>query len=471
MNEDLIAQMIWNYETVTEYLNNANGLLEESSTPPLTIALNTKIGNDDHRIRETILNGWPNNFVSLNKCIREHWRVGNEACIQNASSFHSLISKNMSSSFVPNYYYQGFLKKDVKDSYKHIKLSDIPRGSKYMYPVNLLGSGMLWTESAQTVGLYLPDRVVSDAKEGICKILLQQIFEGHNFNTTYVRSMFERIVETYNIPMRQLGFLDGNYLTPSLQAGYGSKGFYYPFWEFHVVDPHFNDRWKKHEELVLDRLEKMHEGELNLPYRFINLNRRIRTHRTIITSHIHDNHPEKFLWSYTEATKNKLDGNPGLSSSYLDNLPKIIDADETVNDTLFNNMQHQAYINLVNETWFERGSLFFSEKIFKPIYGGQPFIVVGAAGSLALLRKMGYETFHPYIDETYDTILNPSERMSAILKEVDRICSLDHDGIRVLMNQLSYACARNYKNITHRIGNSIPLQDVVQQIKEWVENE
>ena len=44
--------------------------------------------------------------------------------------------------------------------------------------------------------------------------------------------------------------------------------------------------------------------------------------------------------------------------------------------------------------------------------------------SLEKLRELGYKTFHPYIDETYDTIENDQERMVAIVDEVERLNKL-----------------------------------------------
>ena len=44
-----------------------------------------------------------------------------------------------------------------------------------------------------------------------------------------------------------------------------------------------------------------------------------------------------------------------------------------------------------------------------------PFIIVGQPFSLRRLRDIGYRTFHSIWDESYDTIINPKERMSAIV--------------------------------------------------------
>lgn len=65
--------------------------------------------------------------------------------------------------------------------------------------------------------------------------------------------------------------------------------------------------------------------------------------------------------------------------------------------------------------------VFFSEKIFKPMATLHPFILVAMPGSIAKLRELGYKTFHPYIDESYDLIKNDDERLNAIVNEIQRL--------------------------------------------------
>jgi hypothetical protein len=68
------------------------------------------------------------------------------------------------------------------------------------------------------------------------------------------------------------------------------------------------------------------------------------------------------------------------------------------------------------------GTCFISEKTFKPIACQHPFIILGSKGVLKNLRKLGYKTFYPYINEGYDE-LPTFERMEYIVKEMRRIQS------------------------------------------------
>jgi hypothetical protein len=80
----------------------------------------------------------------------------------------------------------------------------------------------------------------------------------------------------------------------------------------------------------------------------------------------------------------------------------------------------ETYINLVTETFFGR-NVFLSEKIFKPLSNLQPFIVLGDYATLAELQKLGFKTFEPFIDESYDLELDPKIRIEKIEKEIKKL--------------------------------------------------
>lgn len=65
--------------------------------------------------------------------------------------------------------------------------------------------------------------------------------------------------------------------------------------------------------------------------------------------------------------------------------------------------------------------VFFSEKVYKPIAMMQPFLLVARPNSIRMLKEHGYKTFHPYIDESYDSIEEDGVRMQAIIDEVKRL--------------------------------------------------
>lgn len=97
-------------------------------------------------------------------------------------------------------------------------------------------------------------------------------------------------------------------------------------------------------------------------------------------------------------------------------------------DCLFNHeIYKQSYISFVTETAFQQEGLFITEKIFKPIVAGHPFIVLGQPFFLKELREMGYRTDFPGIDQTYDEIIDPIERFDAAHRSLERWTKYDRD--------------------------------------------
>jgi len=102
-------------------------------------------------------------------------------------------------------------------------------------------------------------------------------------------------------------------------------------------------------------------------------------------------------------------------------------------------------IEIVLETLFDDARLHLTEKILRPIACAQPFMLAATQGSLDYLRSYGFETFHPWIDETYDTISDPAQRLEAIVQEMKRIAGLSPDEKTRLYTALKEITARNKK--------------------------
>ena len=84
----------------------------------------------------------------------------------------------------------------------------------------------------------------------------------------------------------------------------------------------------------------------------------------------------------------------------------------------------QFQIEIVSETDYCRlGD--YTEKTWRCLATGKPFILLCGAGSMAELRRLGFKTYHPLIDESYDNIDNLHERIKAIKTEIDRLALMD----------------------------------------------
>ena len=102
-----------------------------------------------------------------------------------------------------------------------------------------------------------------------------------------------------------------------------------------------------------------------------------------------------------------------------------------------------AYVNLVLETHFSKNNVFLTEKTFKPILNMQPFVIVGAPGSLKLLRELGYETFDDWFDEGYDKIKNNEERMFDCFTVAYDLSKKSHEELVTMTKEMIPVLAHN----------------------------
>jgi len=169
------------------------------------------------------------------------------------------------------------------------------------------------------------------------------------------------------------------------------------------------------------------------PFDFTALNRVHKWWRaTVLVDLLQQGLLSNSLWSYNGiGNDDNFDENP-LQLSTIDNLEESIiefvnfvpytcdelnSEQQNQHSHLVNQHFTQSYINLVFETFFDvdqSGGSFLTEKTFKPIKHAQPFIIIGAAGSLQRLRELGYRTFDSVIDPSYDQILDNTARWHKI---------------------------------------------------------
>lgn len=90
-------------------------------------------------------------------------------------------------------------------------------------------------------------------------------------------------------------------------------------------------------------------------------------------------------------------------------------------------------IDIVTETVYHYPSPQITEKTLRPILQKRMFLIVGPCNSIGLLKHLGFKTFDPWICEDYDNIIDPFDRMDALLCEIDRLTALPIDTIRDYM--------------------------------------
>jgi hypothetical protein len=84
-----------------------------------------------------------------------------------------------------------------------------------------------------------------------------------------------------------------------------------------------------------------------------------------------------------------------------------------------------TYFSVVTETVFEYPYSFRTEKIWKPIAMGQPWICASSRGYYRDMQNLGFRTFGHLIDESFDQIDNNLDRLSRVATVVEDLCQQD----------------------------------------------
>jgi len=106
-----------------------------------------------------------------------------------------------------------------------------------------------------------------------------------------------------------------------------------------------------------------------------------------------------------------------------------------------------TYFSLIAETTVESSELFLTEKTWKPILAGHPFIILGSPGLYKELHKRGFKTFGDFIDESFDDEEDLDTRINMIVNEVEKLCTSDLD---LFLSQTKDICVYNHE---HYINN------------------
>lgn len=255
------------------------------------------------------------------------------------------------------------------------------------------------------IGL-LPGKIMQLVKNQQLRILFYY-HEGDN--PVCIKQRLDHLVEAHQLPERCYVFVSAN------SAADRVPGFVY-----------FNDfeLWYYQRNVGCPALPVY---QLSREREFTVLNRLHKSWRATAMADLERNSIlTNSYWSYCESGKLDHD-NPievdiihGLRDStdhFLKHAPytsDTLDQAQRNNHSLLEPKYYtNSYCNIVMETHFDAdqsGGTFLTEKTFKPIKHGQMFFVAGPAGSLQVLRDMGYRTFDSVLDNAYDRITNNTQR-------------------------------------------------------------
>jgi hypothetical protein len=115
----------------------------------------------------------------------------------------------------------------------------------------------------------------------------------------------------------------------------------------------------------------------------------------------------------------------------------------------------QAFLYVSVETVLQYPYPYLTEKTFRAILHKRPFVILGAPGSLAQIKKYGFKTFDHIWNEDYDLIQDPNHRIRAVIKIVREIGALSSDQLKDLMYNIQDTVEFNYKFYVEEFSDTI----------------
>jgi len=228
-------------------------------------------------------------------------------------------------------------------------------------------------------------------------------------------------------------------------------------------------QWAKNNMLSIPGTETL----VDKPYekKFLNFNRRWRPHRPTLVALMYATGILDKGYVSLATSDCQTDWNiayPSLISKYIDN-PEIFNLLESHKEGILNlpplyldktdlvtnraeldnstdYLYMETYFSVVSETNYydNQPGRFITEKTFKCIAQKHPFVLVTRPNSLDALRSIGYKTFSPWIDESYDLEPDDNKRLLLVLKEITRLSNLSTSELTEFLNAAREICVHNY---------------------------
>jgi hypothetical protein len=133
------------------------------------------------------------------------------------------------------------------------------------------------------------------------------------------------------------------------------------------------------------------------------------------------------------------------------NYPKTVDVLDLVTQVpnLINNLEiyENSQLTVVTESHFNQtGGLFITEKTFRPLLVGHPFMTLGQRGTLEKLQSWGFKTNFDGIDQSYDLVEDDTERFLKFHQSLRNWCLTDPEIRRTAIYKWNNIIQHNFQN-------------------------
>lgn len=364
---------------------------------------------------------------------------------ENESNGAKIFPKDVfESQVLPNFYREFFETKEPKDIFN----------DNYVYLINVFDPNF-FVRNKKIGFSCISKKYLDDAKIGKCKIILALTLEGYSAcDGNHDLEIIQDWIIASELPFSSVYYISANLIIKEVAK---QKNI-----EFTCIPISCFDTWINYEHIKKLSTVVSFEPD-DKEYLFLSYNRAPRNHRIELLSRILDKnllHLGKVSLNTFWLDENTPENHPVRLLHKL--TPLLID--RTLEYNLANVLEipdyNKTFMSIVTETLTDRNTLFLSEKIWKPISCGHPFMVLGNKGTLKKLKEFGFKTYDRWFDESYDDVDDMYVRADLITNEIEKYKNKSIDELKEIRNEMKETCEYNRKYFIKYIKNKYTFNGV-----------
>jgi hypothetical protein len=152
--------------------------------------------------------------------------------------------------------------------------------------------------------------------------------------------------------------------------------------------------------------------------------------------------------------------NTFVNRSFTD--PQILGSTNDTGTRFRAGFLHYSFVYVVTETVSEYPYVYFTEKTWKAMATGVPFIMINAQNSLLKLQEFGFKTFNKWWDEGYDSKNTGADRIEAAVKILKDLSHLTLDELKLMRHEMDSVIKHNQQHLI--TFQELDLKNIANQI-------
>lgn len=316
------------------------------------------------------------------------------------------------------------------------------KDKKHLYLINVYDSSWFTTNRQLGFGT-INENYLDDVRKNKAAIVILHLHEGYsgNFEERNIDLVIiDQWIRKWNLPPLNVHYIHSNLMIKALAKRRLHRV------QCHTINYFISDfmGYNFSKEKLID-FKPIDDQYLALSY-----NRQTRGHRIKFVGKLYEkgllNKCRVSLGSYDET---KLNNESEKAVARISPIMFDVSKDMSVNwvDDFSVSDYERTFISVVSETLTYNDVIFFSEKIWKTMYAGHPFILIGNPYSLRYLKNMGFRTFSDWIDESYDTEINLDKRIEKVTLQLEKFNKLKIKELSKIREEMVEICDHNKKNL------------------------